>query len=127
MSLCSKIKLRSIWWIWVVLFTFSNIKFVRSVIHGYEETKNITCDAVTYFKDPMYQCELTLHADQFPEWRKPARLESKESSRLMLNFNYLQLNCTDTMYIYDGPNVSGEPAFRLTCENESGIVRIDYS
>lgn len=32
------------------------------------------------------------------------------------------MNCTDTLYIYDGPTISGDPAFKLTCENKTGSV-----
>lgn len=111
MCIDSKTKFRSIRCILVVLFALSNIKFVRSVIVSYGETiNNTTCEAITYHEDRMYQCEFTLHANQFL------------SERLLLNFNKLQLKCSDTIYIYDSPNVSGDPTFTLTCENKTGIV-----
>lgn len=104
----SKIQLIFIRWIWVILFSLPNITFVRSVI-VHQKITNSTCQTVTYHKDQMYQCEMTLFA--------------KESSeRLILNFNRLQLNCSDTLYIYDSPNIFGDPTYKLTCENETGSV-----
>ncbi|KAG4070711.1 hypothetical protein HA402_013631 [Bradysia odoriphaga] len=40
----------------------------------------------------------------------------------MINLNQFHLNCTDTIYIYDGPSVSGDPAYKLTCESKTGSV-----
>lgn len=57
----------------------------------------------------MYQCLLTLNT------REP-------SERLMLNFNRLQINCSDTLYIYDSPHISGDPEYKLSCGNLSGTV-----
>lgn len=90
----------------VILFSF-NIGFARSVI-VHQIIANDTCPTTTYLNEQMYQCELTLHAHP--------------SQKLMLNFNQLELNCSDTLYVYDGPNVFGNPAFKLTCENDTGTM-----
>lgn len=89
----------------VILFY---IGFVRSEIARQNITTD-TCQTTTYLNVQMYQCELTLHADD--PWQK-----------LMLNFNYLELNCSDTLYISEGSTVSEGAAFKLTCENETGTM-----
>lgn len=104
----TKNQLNLIRWCWVVLLALSNTKFVQSVIVG-PYPSNATCEAITYHKDQMYQCELTLSANAMPE-------------RLMVNFNRFHLNCTDTLYVYDGPSISGDPAFTLNCENQTDTI-----
>lgn len=104
----SKIQLNSIQWIWLILFSLLNLKFVRSVI-VHQQITNSSCQIINYLKDQMYQCELTLYT-------------TETSERIILNFNRLEINCTDTLYIYDGPNTLGEPTYKLTCDNKTGSV-----
>lgn len=108
MNFKSKIALSLFPWILVILVTF-NIEFVRSVIVD-QQIANSTCQPITYLKDQkMFKCELKLYSNHL-------------SARLILNFNRLQLKCSDTFSIYDSSNISGDPRFNLTCENTTGSV-----
>lgn len=105
MYLNTKIRLNFLLWCWVAFFAVPNFKIVQSVIFRLE-TGNDTCEPITYSKEQMNQCVVTLRTNELSE-------------RLMLKFNQLQLNCTDTLFIYDGPSVTGSPAFELTCKNQT--------
>lgn len=102
----SNIQVRPIRWICVIIFSL--LPNIQSVI-VHQKIANDSCETITYHKDPMYQCELTLDTTVISE-------------RLMLNFNRLNLNCSDTLYVYDSPNTFGNPTFKLTCDNETGSV-----
>lgn len=105
----SKIQSISIRCIWVIFFSLPNISFVRSVIVNQNITNNSTCQTITFNNDQMYQCDYTLYSKELSE-------------RIILNFNLLQLNCSDHLYIYDSANTSGDPAYILTCKNTTRSV-----
>lgn len=108
MYIQSKIRSSLIRWICVVLFTF-NIGSVRSVIVHQNHTLNNTCQSVMHRGQQLYQCELNLKAKE-------------ASERLMIRFRQLQLNCSDTLSVYDSSNTFGTPAFKFTCEDNTESV-----
>lgn len=108
-----KIRLNLIRWICVALFALTNTGFVRSVVHQ-NDLLNNTCRSIMYKGQVLYQCELNLKAKE-------------TSERLMLRFGQLQLNCSDTLSIYDSSNTFGTPAFKFSCENTTDSVGMIYS
>lgn len=106
-------------WISVTIFLLMNFEFVRSVFVR-QSYANDTCQSITNGGRMLYRCELTLttKGDMLRYG-----VESKEIlERLMLRFDRLQVNCADTLSIYDGPNT-----FRFSCENRTESVVMIYS